>query len=303
MKKLLGFLCALMSLLMIFTSCQKNKDDVTFDESLLIGRWVSGTDYFKFNKDNTSFSWNSQLGFGKTFTWTLNQNSINIVETSSAVTNKYKLTQLTSTILVFTDNSGISYSYTKDTEIFDENLLIGKWVSGTKYFKFNSTLTGSTWNTNNSETESTGLKFTWSFAESDQGSLYIVESGETTVKEYIIAKMTTTTLEIIDNSGNFYSLTKGADDFDATLLIGKWQSGSLYYKYLSDYTGCVWDLNEGETEAGGQQFTWSLDGSNLTHIYITTSGNIPAYFTVTELTITTLKYRNAFGILFTYTKI
>jgi hypothetical protein len=92
--------------------------------------------------------------------------------------------------------------------------------------------------------------------------------------------------------------------FDETLLIGKWQSGTLYYKYLADGTGGTWDTADDVTEAEAQAFTWTLVKSELTHIHVLeTGGSVPKVYTVTELTSTSLKYKDDFGVSFSFTKI
>jgi hypothetical protein len=92
--------------------------------------------------------------------------------------------------------------------------------------------------------------------------------------------------------------------FDETLLVGKWQSGTLYYKYLADGTGGTWDTADDVTEAEAQAFTWTLVKSELTHIHVLeTGGSVPKIYTVTELTSTSLKYKDDFGANFSFTKI
>lgn len=92
--------------------------------------------------------------------------------------------------------------------------------------------------------------------------------------------------------------------FDESLLIGKWQSGTLYYKYLADGTGGTWDTADDVTEAEAQAFTWTLVQSELTHIHVLeTGGSVPKVYTVTELTSTSLKYKDDFGASFSFTKI
>jgi len=91
--------------------------------------------------------------------------------------------------------------------------------------------------------------------------------------------------------------------FQESYLIGKWAQGTLYYKYLSDYTGKTWDTADDVTEAEAQKFTWTLVKSELTHIHIMeVGGNVPKVYTVTELTETTLKYKDDFGKTYTFTK-
>lgn len=95
-----------------------------------------------------------------------------------------------------------------------------------------------------------------------------------------------------------------AESFDESLLPGKWQSGTLFYKYLADGTGGTWDTADDVTEAEAQAFTWTLVKSELTHIHILeTGGSVPKVYTVTELTSTTLKYHDDFGVNFSFTKI
>ena len=92
--------------------------------------------------------------------------------------------------------------------------------------------------------------------------------------------------------------------FDESLLIGKWQSGTLYYKYLADGTGGTWDTADNVTEAEAQAFTWTLVKSELTHIHVLESGgSVPKVYTVTELTSTTLKYHDDFGVNWSFTKV
>jgi hypothetical protein len=100
------------------------------------------------------------------------------------------------------------------------------------------------------------------------------------------------------------SCEPATDSFDESLLPGKWQSGTLYYKYLADGTGGTWDTADDVTEAEAQAFTWTLVKSELTHIHILeTGGSVPKVYTVTELTETSLKYHDDFGASFSFTKI
>jgi len=91
--------------------------------------------------------------------------------------------------------------------------------------------------------------------------------------------------------------------FQESLLIGKWASGTVYYKYLSDYSGKTWDTSDDVTEAEAQSFTWTLVKSELTHIHIMeVGGNVPKVYTVTELTATSLKYKDDFGKTYSFVK-
>jgi len=118
------------------------------------------------------------------------------------------------------------------------------------------------------------------------------------MKKYIIFLVAFLSISFL-----FNACTKD-ESFDETLLIGKWVSGTEYYKYLPDHTGGTWDTSDNVTEAEAQPFTWTLDKSDLTHIHIMEiGGSVPKHYTVTELTATTLKYKDDFNIAHSYTKV
>ena len=92
--------------------------------------------------------------------------------------------------------------------------------------------------------------------------------------------------------------------FDQSLLTGKWKSGTLYYKYLANGTGGTWDTADNVTEAEAQAFTWTLVKAELTHIHVLQmGGTVPKIYTVTELTATSLKYHDDFGVNFAFIKL
>jgi hypothetical protein len=100
------------------------------------------------------------------------------------------------------------------------------------------------------------------------------------------------------------SCTKEETNFDKSLLTGKWQSGTLYYKYLADGSGSTWDTADDVTEAEAQAFTWTLVNDLMTHIHVLEmGGSVPKVYTVTELTETSLKYHDVFGVSFSFTKV
>lgn len=100
------------------------------------------------------------------------------------------------------------------------------------------------------------------------------------------------------------SCAKEEPSFDEQLLIGKWRSGTLFYRYDSDGTGATWDTGDDISEDEAQKFTWTLVRSDLTHIHIMElGGRVPKYYTVTELTATTLQYKDEFGKTFSFVKV
>ncbi len=102
----------------------------------------------------------------------------------------------------------------------------------------------------------------------------------------------------------FNSCEEDETFFQESFLMGKWVSGTVNYKYLSDYSGKTWDTSDDVTEAEAQSFTWTLVKSELTHIHIMeVGGNVPKVYTVTELTATSLKYKDGFGKTFSFSKL
>jgi hypothetical protein len=100
------------------------------------------------------------------------------------------------------------------------------------------------------------------------------------------------------------SCTKEDTTYDQTLLTGKWQSGTLFYKYAANGTGGTWDTSDNVTEAEAQAFTWTLVKDLLTQIHILQmGGSVPKLYTLTELTATSLKYHDDFGVSFSFTKV
>ena len=93
------------------------------------------------------------------------------------------------------------------------------------------------------------------------------------------------------------------DDFNESLLYGKWESGTLYYKYNQNHTGASWDTKDDVTEDEAQGFKWSLVKSELSHIHtIQMGGGAPEVVTVTTLTSTTLKFNDGYDY-YSFTKV
>jgi hypothetical protein len=92
--------------------------------------------------------------------------------------------------------------------------------------------------------------------------------------------------------------------FDESLLTGKWQSGTLFYRYFANGTGYSWDEGDDVSEDEAQDFTWTLVESELTHIHILEiGGTVPRVYTVTELSSTSLRYRDDFGRSYSFTRV
>ncbi len=97
--------------------------------------------------------------------------------------------------------------------------------------------------------------------------------------------------------------------YDEGLLLGKWQSQlgkkTEFYRYDADYTGVHWDTADDVLEEEGLLFEWELEMDDLSHFHIITIGEnkVPKFYKVTELTATTLKYKDDFGNQFSFLKV
>lgn len=94
------------------------------------------------------------------------------------------------------------------------------------------------------------------------------------------------------------------DEYDPTLLHGKWKQSSLHEVYKSDGTGYTWDESDDVTEEEAQPFEWELNKDQLLQIHIMEmGGNIPKKYTITDLTSTTLKYEDNYGNSYNFSKV
>ncbi|MCH4895731.1 hypothetical protein E0494_03325 [Marinilabiliaceae bacterium JC040] len=101
------------------------------------------------------------------------------------------------------------------------------------------------------------------------------------------------------------SCTKEEDkDFDQQLLLGKWQEGTLYERYDVGGTGATWDTADDVKESEAQPFTWTLKKDQLGQVHLMQNGTkVPKTYTVTELSATTLSYKDDFGKSYTFKKV
>jgi hypothetical protein len=93
--------------------------------------------------------------------------------------------------------------------------------------------------------------------------------------------------------------------FDRLLLVGKWESGTLFDRYFANGTGYSWDEGDDVGEDEAQKFDWTLEDSELTRFeHMEISGvKIPKIYTITELTSTRLSYKDDFGRSYSFTKV
>lgn len=91
--------------------------------------------------------------------------------------------------------------------------------------------------------------------------------------------------------------------FEASMLYGLWQEGSVYERYYETGQGATWDASEDIEEEEAQKFKWTLDGSTLIHEHIGTFVTVPKVYTVTTLNSNNLTYHDDYGKTHYFSKV
>lgn len=91
---------------------------------------------------------------------------------------------------------------------FDENQLIGRWVEGAEYYRYDNGHTGATWNTDDDVSEDEALPFTWSLSGNRLIHYHTMEGGQVVPQAYTMTKLSAEELEYHDNVGVNHRFTK-----------------------------------------------------------------------------------------------
>lgn len=108
--------------LSFFVSCEPD-EPISFDESLLHGKWKEGTVYERYKDDGTGYTWDTADDVSEEeaqdFTWTLDEDQlvqIHIMEIGGNIPKTYTVTELSETNLTYKDDYGTTHNYTKVQE-------------------------------------------------------------------------------------------------------------------------------------------------------------------------------------------
>ncbi len=120
MKRLILILLSFATIALLSTSCTQDETSPSFDESLIIGKWKSGTLFERYDSDNTGATWDTSDDVteeeGQQFTWTITGDQleqIHIIENGGSVPKVYTITELTALSLIYKDDYGVTKSFTK----------------------------------------------------------------------------------------------------------------------------------------------------------------------------------------------
>lgn len=119
MKRIISYF-TLLAVIAIFTVSCEPEQEKSFDQSLLTGKWKSGTLYYKYLADGTGATWDTADDVteaeAQPYTWTLVKDQltqIHIMQIGGSVPKVYTVTELTATTLKYHDDFDVSYSFTK----------------------------------------------------------------------------------------------------------------------------------------------------------------------------------------------
>ncbi len=83
--------------------------------------------------------------------------------------------------------------------------------------------------------------------------------------------------------------------FDSELIVGKWVSGTEFYRYDDDGRGVTWDTSDDVQEEEAQPFTWSYNpnSNHLTLIHeMEMGGVVPKTYIIMQLNDNILQYKD-----------
>ena len=95
---------------------------------------------------------------------------------------------------------------TRKDPTFDGSLLIGKWVNGTEYWRYDEGGSGATWDTSDDVSEDEAQPFEWEFDEEHNRltQIHIMEMGGRIPKYYTVVTLDNNKLEYKDNYGSHF---------------------------------------------------------------------------------------------------
>lgn len=92
--------------------------------------------------------------------------------------------------------------------------------------------------------------------------------------------------------------------YDTDLLIGLWQSETVYYRYNEDGTGSTWDAADDVTEEEAGRFTWEINKKRMIHKHqLEIGGTVPKAYTIKRLDLLNLEYTDDYGKIESFVKI
>lgn len=93
--------------------------------------------------------------------------------------------------------------------------------------------------------------------------------------------------------------------YDTDMIIGLWQSGSVFYRYNDDFTGSTWDSADDVTEAEASKFTWEVNKKRIIHYHQMEIGGgiIPKAYNINKLDLMNFVYKDDYKVESAFVKV
>lgn len=93
-------------------------------------------------------------------------------------------------------------------------------------------------------------------------------------------------------------------NYDVDLLIGKWQSESVFYRFDVDSTGVTWDESDDITETEASPMKWELNRSKFIYYHEMQNGVlVPKAYKIVQLDLNNLVFQDDYGNEFAFIKV
>lgn len=93
--------------------------------------------------------------------------------------------------------------------------------------------------------------------------------------------------------------------YDTDLIIGLWQSGTVFYRFNEDGSGRTWDIADDVTELEGSKLTWEVNKTRFIHYHQMEVNNaiIPKAYNINNLDLMNLEIEDDYDVKTTFIKV
>ena len=93
--------------------------------------------------------------------------------------------------------------------------------------------------------------------------------------------------------------------YDTDLIIGLWQSGTVFYRFNEDGSGITWDIADDVTELEGSKLTWEVNKTRFIHYHQMEVNDaiIPKAYNINNLDLMNLEIEDDYDVKTTFIKV
>lgn len=93
-------------------------------------------------------------------------------------------------------------------------------------------------------------------------------------------------------------------EYDVDLILGKWELGSVYYRFDDGGEGVTWDVADDVSEEEAASFKWEVDHSRFVHYHEMHNGAIiPKTYKILSLDLNTFTFVDDYGKEYSFSKV